>query len=153
MDEKVQKDQFRHWLPFYVSGSLGEAELNWMGEYLANHPSAARDVRIERFMKSAFQEGLPDFVPDVGLTAFMDRIQAEQLQPRKPKTFLAGLANGLFAEPRWSLAILAIVVQSGVIVALLANHGALVPTETAEWRSPAGTQQQSGPLLRITLRN
>lgn len=160
MDENQQKAQFQHWLPFYVNGRLEEVERAWMQRYLTEHPDAATELHIENLLKSALINELPEFALDQGLNEFMVRLRSETDKATKPaflqscKLFMQQCHKAvgpLFSNPRWAMAVLVMLVQTGMIGVLLSQRMLPVPGQT-EWRSVGGNTQYQGPVLQVTFK-
>lgn len=161
MDENEQKQQFHQWLPFYVNGRLADTDRAWMNQYLAGHPKAAAEVKIEQALKETLQTELPNFSPNQGLETFMSRVRSDSGFAKESsftefsRRFLNRCqfaVKSLFINPQWAMAVTVLIVQTGIIGLLIANRTVPIVSDQAEWRSVGDASPYHGPVLQITFR-
>ncbi len=113
-------------LPWYVNGTLPEAERAWVEQLLATSPAAAQRLQREQALLRAVPEMLQPAAQDVGLDRLMAQVRqqshpaaaATQRPPSRASWWQrasAGLQS-LLAGPAWATGLAAVVVvQSGVM--------------------------------------
>jgi anti-sigma factor RsiW len=77
------KSRFDELLPFYVNGTLNEADRAWVEEYLREHPTAGAELRWYESLQTKLREDLPPVSSEVGLERAMQRIHAERPAPAR----------------------------------------------------------------------
>lgn len=161
MDENEQKQQFHQWLPFYINGRLADTDRAWMNQYLAGHPKAAAEVKIEQALKETLQTELPNFSPNQGLETFMSRVRSDSGFAKESsftefsRRFLNRCqfaVKSLFINPQWAMAVTLVIVQTGIIGLLIANRSVPIVPDQAEWRSVGDASPYHGPVLQITFK-
>ncbi len=158
------KTRFDELLPFYVNGTLAEAERTWVDSYLREHPAAAAELGWARSLQSRLLEDVPAVSSEVGLERAMARIQAEKppaKRPRQaatlaaPKGLLARLGewvSGILPQPVLrpafvgALAVLA--VQTVVIVHLVGER----EDDSTQLRAIQGSVVEKGPYLKVNFK-
>ncbi len=161
MDEHEQHKQFHQWLLLYVNGQLDDIKTAWMEQYAAEHPYAATEVEIERSLKKALLNELPDYPMDQGLNILLRRIRAEQdpLQQTTPDrrnsivNRCIDAFSGFLMSPKWAVAVSLILLQTGAITALLLSRTGTTLPEQNQWRSVTEASQFQGPVLQITFKS
>jgi hypothetical protein len=159
MNEHNKNEQFQQWLLLYVNGQLDDLKTAWMEEYVAEHPDAATEVEIERALKSTLLEQLPDYLPDQGLETLMHRIQVEERTFRpttaskfnKFLTFCKEAIDSMWQNPKWAIAVIVLLLQTGVIATFI-NDRTNLHIEQNQWRSVSESSRYQGPVLQITFK-
>jgi hypothetical protein len=80
------KSRFDELLPFYVNGSLPEADRAWVEDYLREHPRATGELEWYRSLQTRLRSDVPAVSSEVGLERAMQRIRSESAatQPAHP---------------------------------------------------------------------
>lgn len=138
-------DRFAELLPFYVNGTLNEADRAWFERHLAENAAARAELDDCRALQSRIQHSLPSVPPTIGLDKVMTRIRGDRpsLADR-----IAGFFGLVGVRPVTAFAGLAIIaVQGGVILSLL--QGPREDDAAAGLRAPRATAVQDGPMLKV----
>jgi len=137
------KDRFDELLPWYVNGSLGAEDREWVDRYLAQHPEARPEVDWTRSLSTRLQDSAPAVAPTIGLERTMERIRGKRptLADR-----LSAFLESLGMRPAAAFAGLAIVaVQGGFILHLLDS----AREDATEMRSLRAVDADDGPMLKL----
>jgi hypothetical protein len=133
-----ERARFLELLPFYVNGTLPEADRAWVEDYVKRHADSAADLAFARRLRDYYKQPLADNGAEAGLARLLDRLR-QMRAPAEPKApfWLRWLATPAFA----AVAATVVFVQAGVIAYLLPGSA----PEQAAWRSmpartPPGTQ-------------
>lgn len=154
------KSKFDELLPFYVNGTLGEADRAWVETWLCEHPTASAELRWYESLQRRLHEDAPPVSSEVGLERVMARIRREGPAPQAPRraaapSWLERLRDGLAAlvpqpvlRPVLAGALAVVVLQAGVI-----GHLAGDDDELSEIRAvpPAGVVER-GPYLKVNFK-
>jgi hypothetical protein len=165
MNESESRRRFRELLPWHVNGTLDEPERDWIEDYLREHPEARAELRWQERLQAHIRQESPPPSPDVGLERFMARIHAEAGQRARPapaaarapaRPALGERIRAFFAAwqltPAVALAATVIMVQTGIIGALLVAQRGDSDPEFATVRSIGPGQLASGPVLQVRFR-
>ncbi len=71
-------DRFEELLPWFVNGSLGAEDRDWVERYLVAHPEANAELAWYRSLQSRIKDGAPAVPDTIGLAQAMARIAADR---------------------------------------------------------------------------
>lgn len=86
------KPRFDALLPFYVNGSLSDADRTWVEDYLRENPRAAAELRWYESLRHKLLEDMPPVSSEVGLERTLSRIRAESRTATQPPRVAAAPA-------------------------------------------------------------
>jgi hypothetical protein len=152
--------RFDELLPFYVNGTLGEADRTWVDDYLREHPRARAELHWARSLQTRLHEDVPAVSSEVGLERALRRIGAEEPQRARraaPTSLLERIGAWVgsilpqpMLRPAFAGAVAVVALQAVAIVHLLG--------EREDDASQIRAMQQSssvadkGPYLKINFR-
>jgi hypothetical protein len=157
------KARFDELLPFYVNGTLADADRGWVEDYLREHPQARAEAQWYESLQGRLREDVPAVSSEVGLERALGRIRREGPTPataRRPAapSLLERLRERLGAllprpavlRPVFVGALAVVVVQAIVIGSLLGQR----EDESSELRALRGSVLESnrGPFLKVSFR-
>lgn len=152
--DPATKRRFDELMPWYVTGRIGDADRAWVEQMLGDHPQAQAELAWHRQLQQGIRERFEQVPQDVGLQGLMMRVRAE---PRgQPATkeggggWLRNFLAALGSRPAYAFATALIVIQAGVIGALLL-HDAAAP-EYSETRAIAPEPAAASPVLQVTFK-
>jgi len=137
-------NRFNELLPWYVNGTLGDADRAWVEQHLAEHPEAREELAWYRSLQARVREDVPAVPPTIGLARTLHLIRGDRptISERVSAWFGAlGMRPGLALA---GLAVMAL--QGGVIYQMVQA----VPEDRAEIRSPTRPPTVSGPVFRMS---
>lgn len=125
-DEGAQS-RFDELLPWYLNGSITDADRLWFEKYLNAHSDAQRALKSEISLRSAIREGTESVASDAGLAQLLQRIGASRpaMTPgfaQRWRKWLVDVRNGkgsLSIGPGFAVAATLLLAQAGIIGALL----------------------------------
>jgi anti-sigma factor RsiW len=136
-------EKFEELLPWYVNGTLGEADRQWVEQHLASHPEAREELAWHQALQADVRQDVPAVATTVGLARTLHLIRGD-------RPTLAERVTGFFASlgmrPGLALAGVALMaVQGGVI------HQMLQPgiDDTVPIRAVGPSPLVAGPLLQL----
>lgn len=155
------KSRFDELLPFYVNGTLAEADRAWVDDYLREHPKAAAELGWYRSLQARLREDAPAVSSEIGLERALRRIRTEGPAPELPRrasatqpSRLASLRDWLSSlvpqpalKPAFAGALAVVALQAVVIVQLLGERD-----DTTEIRAVQGTVTDQGPYLKVNFK-
>jgi hypothetical protein len=154
-------DRFDELLPFYVNGTLAEADREWFDAHLRQHPQAAAELDSCRTLQARIRADVPAVAADAGLARAMGRIRSEaaapQQQPRRavqPSLLqrVGGWLSALLPQPLLKpafAAALAVVAVQGIVIVQMAGED----DEASMIRStPASVPVEQGPYLKVNFK-
>jgi hypothetical protein len=153
----MTKERFDELLPFYVNGTLAEADRDWVDAYLREHPKSSAELKWYASLQDKLHQDVPAVSSEVGLERVMQRIRAERSTPaRKAHTpglgeRVHGWLSALLPQPvlRPILAgALVVVVAQAVVIANLATER----DESTQIRAVRPTVVDKGPYLKVNFR-
>jgi hypothetical protein len=74
------KSRFDELLPFYVNGSLTEADRAWVEDYLRENPRAAGELAWYRSLQTRLRSDVPAVSSEIGLERAMQRIRGDSVK-------------------------------------------------------------------------
>jgi hypothetical protein len=156
------KSKFDELLPFYVNGTLAEADRAFVEDYLREHPKSAAELGWYRSLQTRLHEDVPAVSSEVGLERALKRIRTEGPAPELPRraasaeqpSLLATLRNWLSSlvpqpvlKPAFAGALAVVALQAVVIVQLLGERD-----DVSEIRAVQGTVTDKGPYLKVNFK-
>jgi len=150
--------RFDELLPFYVNGTLPEADRAWMDEWLREHPAARAELHWARSLQGRLRDDVPAVSSEAGMERALQRIHREGPAPHgvrraKRPSLLARLGDWLGAivpqpilRPAFAGAVALAVVQGVAIVHLLGGREDDVEQIRA---MQASTAADAGPYLKL----
>jgi Putative zinc-finger len=136
-------DRFNELLPWYVNGTLDDADRAWVEQHLAEHPEAREELDWFRSLQTQMRQDVPAVPQTIGLARTLHLIRGD-------RPTLAERVTGFFASlgmrPGLALAGVALMaVQGGVI------HQLLQPgqDDSAEVRALGTPRVETGVLLKL----
>lgn len=140
-------DKFNELLPWYVNGTLGDADRRWFEQHLAAHPEAREELAWHRALQAQVRQDVPAVAPTVGLARTLHLIRGD-------RPTLAERVTGFFASlgmrPGLALAGVALMaVQGGVIHQMLQPAADGMADDTVPIRAVDPGPVPSGPLLQL----
>ena len=136
-------DRFNELLPWYVNGTLDEADRVWVEQHLAEHPQAREELEWFRSLQAQMRQDAPSVGANIGLARTLHLIRGD-------RPTLAERLTGFFASlgmrPVMALAGVALMaVQGGVIYNLLQPG----QDDAAQVRALSTARVNGGPLLKL----
>ncbi|HSW08351.1 anti-sigma factor family protein [Aquabacterium sp.] len=142
-------DRFQELLPFYVNGSLGAEDREWVDRHVAEHDDARAELAWCRSLQSRLQDEAPAVSASIGLDKAMQRIRSEPARTGLGDR-IAAFFGLLGVRPVTAFAGLAIMaVQGGVIVSLMQDKRSDADGPITEMRAPQATAVHEGPMLKL----
>ena len=136
-------DRFNELLPWYVNGTLDEADRAWVEQHLAEHPQAREELGWYRSLQTQMRQDVPAVPANIGLARTLHLIRGD-------RPTLAERVTGFFAafgmRPTMALAGVALMaVQGGVIYNLLQPG----QDDASQIRALGKAAADTGPLLKL----
>ena len=153
------KPRFDELLPFYVNGSLPEADRAWVEAYLVEHPKAQAELRWYESLQARLREDAPAVSSEVGMERALRRIRTEGPAPQsarratppslleRARDWLASIVPQPVLRPAFAGALAVVALQSAVIVGMV-----MEPDETSEIRAMQGSVAETGPYLKVNFK-
>lgn len=153
------KSRFDELLPFYVNGTLNEADRAWVDEYLREHPTAGAELRWYESLQTKLREDLPPVSSEIGLERAMQRIRAERPAPARRdsgpnfidrlRDFFSSITPQPLLRPALASALAVVVVQAGFIFHLAGQN----EDDSSELRALKATSvMEKGPYLKVNFK-
>jgi hypothetical protein len=154
------KSKFDELLPFYVNGTLAEADRAFVEDWLREHPKAAAELGWYRSLQARLHEDVPAVSSEVGLERALNRIRTEGPAPERarrattPPSLLANVREWFASlmpqpmlKPAFAGALAVVALQAVVIVQLLGERD-----DMSEIRAVQGTVADKGPYLKVNFK-
>lgn len=161
MNEQSRR-RFDEMLPWYVNGTLDEPSRKWFEQQLAGDPSLRAEIGWTETLQRQIRESAPAVSAELGLDRLMARIRHERDSALRPDPAartgsrlgarLGALLEGFRLRPAFAMAAAVVLVQFGVIGALVSEQGRL-ESEFERFRSISGGQIVTGPALEVVFRS
>ena len=136
-------DRFNELLPWYVNGTLGDADRAWVEQHLAAHPQAQEELDWYRSLQTQVRQDVPAVPQTIGLARTLQLIRGDRPTWAERMT---GFFASLGMRPTMALAGVALMaVQAGVIFNLM-QPGA---DDIAQIRALGPVRIDTGPLLKL----
>ena len=129
------KARFDELLPFYVNGTLSEADRGWIEDYLREHREARAELQWYQSLQTKLREDVPAVSSEVGLERVMQRIHGESAAPAKRaaarsgppilqrlREFFESITPQPLLRPAFAGALAVVAVQALVIGSLLGER-------------------------------
>lgn len=156
------KTRFDELLPFYVNGSLSEADRGIVEDYLREHPKAAAELHWYQSLQQKLQDDAPAVSSEVGLERALHRIRTEGPAPAgarkvagpswsdKLRDFFATLLPQPVLRPALAGALAVVALQAAVIGGLLSEGEG---EDASELRAvPQASIGEQGPYLKVNFK-
>ena len=153
--------RFDELLPFYVNGTLDEADRAWVEAYLREHPQAAAELDGCRTLQQRIRADVPPVSSEVGMERALARIRREGPAPQLPRRaaqpsllqrlgdWVATLVPQPVLKPAFAAALAVVAVQGVVIVQMAGEHD----DEASMIRSaPPTVVAEQGPYLKVNFK-
>ena len=151
--------RFDELLPFYVNGTLSEADRQWVDNYLREHPQALSELDWCRSLQSQLRGDVPAVSSEIGMERALTHIRRERAAPARRDAspslmerlaaFMSTLVPRPVLKPAFIAALAVVAVQGVVIVELLGDH----PDESSLIRAlPPGQVVEQGPYLKVNFK-
>ena len=158
MNEAEMKQEFDLMLPWFVNGTLGGREREWMLAYLAEHPDAAVELRkVELLREDMHAADATAPALDRAWDRLRFRIQQEPRRtaaaaPASLATRLREWLGRLATPPAFAAAAALVVVQAGVIGVMVERSHTNEAENPAAYRSIAPGATSIGPFIQVTFK-
>jgi len=153
--------RFDELLPFYVNGTLGEADRAWVDSYLREHPAANAELAWTRSLQTRIHEDVPAVSSEVGMERALSRIRGERPASErtrhaaaptlveKLRDFFASIVPQPILRPALAGALALVAVQTVVIVQMAGE-----PLDDAsQMRAvPGSAVVDQGPYLKVNFK-
>jgi hypothetical protein len=157
----MMNTRFDELLPFYVNGTLAEADREWVDAYLREHAQAAAELDGCRTLQTRICADVPAVSSEVGLERALGRIRREGPAPQQARraatpsrmerlgAWLSTLVPQPVLKPAF-VAALAVVAVQGVVIVQMAGES---DDEAGLMRSvPPGQMVEQGPYLKVNFK-
>jgi hypothetical protein len=153
------KSRFDELLPFYVNGTLNDADRAWVDDYLREHPGAAAELRWYESLRTRLVEDAPAVSSEVGMDRALHRMRTEGPTPHLPRRpaappwwerardFLASVVPQPVLRPALAAAVAVVALQALVIVQMAGEVD-----ESTQLRSVPGTAVEQGPYVKLNFK-
>jgi hypothetical protein len=152
------KARFDELLPFYVNGTLSEADRAWVDDYLRQHPGAAAELHWYQSLQGKLREDLPPVSSEIGLERAIRRIRTEGPVPVLPRRaagpslvdrlreFFASITPQAVLRPALAGALAVVALQAVVIVQMADEDDA------TQLRAIKGSVVEKGPYVKLSFK-
>jgi hypothetical protein len=139
-------------MPWYVTGNISDEDRAWVETVLRDYPDGQAELEWHLRVREQIRARFDQVPQDVGLQGLMARVKSGQRRRASPglASRLRDFVVSLGARPAHAFATALIVVQAGIIGALLLQEA--VPPEYSETRS-LSPQAAAGPVLQVTFKS
>ena len=154
------KSRFDELLPFYVNGSLSDADRAWVDAYLHEHPAALAELNWYRSLQTKLREDVPAVSSEVGLERALRRIRTEGPAPQSARRaaapsllerlrdWLSTIVPQPMLRPAFAGALAVVALQTAVIVQLVIERD----DESSQLRAIQGSVVDKGPYLKVNFK-
>ena len=153
--------RFDELLPFYVNGTLSEADRAWVESYMREHPKAAAELHWCRSLKDKIREDQPAVSSEVGMERALRRIRTEGPAPQtvrraaqptameKLRDWFASLVPQPMLRPAF-IGAMAVVALQTVVIVQMAGTG---DDDASQMRAiPGKAVVEQGPYLKVNFK-
>ncbi len=152
--------RFDELLPFYVNGSLSDADRAWVDAYLHEHPEVAAELSWTRSLQTQLREDLPAVSAEVGLERTLRRIRSEGTATQRERRvasppilerlrdWFAALVPQPMLRPAFAGAVAVVALQALVIVQM-AGQG---DDDASQIRAIPAQVIEPGPFLKVNFK-
>ena len=154
------KSKFDELLPFYVNGTLADADRALVEDWLREHPKAAAELGWYQSLQTRRREDVPAVSSEVGLERALKRIRTEGPAPEHARRatlppsllahvreWFASLLPQPMLKPAFAGALAVVALQAVVIVQLLGERD-----DVSEIRAVQGSVADKGPYLKVNFK-
>lgn len=162
MMDQNNRTRFDEMLPWYVNGTLAADDRVWFEQQLERHPELGAECQWTQSLQQKMRESAPEVTAELGFDRLMARIRHERETTPAPRAAvtprgglldaLRGALESLRITPAFATAAAVVLVQFGVIGALLNQQGEL-ESEFARFRSVSGSEIVTGPALEVVFKS
>jgi hypothetical protein len=155
------KSRFDELLPFYVNGTLPEADRAWVDAYLNEHPAEAAEVQWVQSLQTRVREDVPPVSSEVGMERALRRIRTEGPKPQQARRaakpsllervgeWVASVVPQPMLKPAFAGAVALVALQAVAIVHLLGER----EDDVNQIRAlKGGSVVDKGPYLRLNFK-
>ena len=146
------KRRFDELIPWYITGQLKDSDRAWIDKMAAEHSALSAELDWHRNLHREIHSKYAGVRADVGLDSLLARMREER-RPVRQERFadkLRELFASLATRPAYALGAVVVVVQAGIIGALLTNEPS--QAEFAETRAIAPRPVHESPVLQVTFK-
>ncbi|HEX6708635.1 MAG TPA: hypothetical protein VF169_28115 [Albitalea sp.] len=155
------KSRFDELLPFYVNGSLAEADRAWVDGYLREHPTATAELNFYRSLQSRLHEDVPAVSSEVGLERALKRIHTEGPAPQgvrraagpslgeRLRDWFSSIVPQPVLRPAFAGALAVVALQTAVIVQLVLDRD----DDSSQIRAMQPSVTDKGPYLKVNFKS
>jgi hypothetical protein len=153
--------RFDELLPFYVNGTLPEADRAWVDDWLHEHPHARAELHWARSLQTRLQEDVPAVSSEVGMERALRRIRTEGPKPQQARRaakpsllervgeWVASVVPQPMLKPAFAGAVALVALQAVAIVHLLGER----EDDVNQIRALKGSSVvDKGPYLRLNFK-
>ena len=134
--------RFQELLPWYVNGTISDADRAWVDRYVADDPLARAELDWYRSLSTRMKDTAPAVPVTIGLSKVMTLIRGDR--PTLAER-LSAFFGGFVMRPAFALAGFAIIAaQTGLILNLMGDKD-----ESSEMRAAQTVPVKEGPLLKL----
>lgn len=153
------KSRFDELLPFYVNGTLTEADHAFVETYLREHPKSAAELNWYQSLQTKLQADVPAVSSEVGLERAMQRIRGERAPAatarpaqtpswgERARAWLGAVLPQPVLRPVLAGALVVVMVQAVVIANLAGERD-----DSAEMRAVRPSVVEKGPYLKVNFK-
>jgi hypothetical protein len=154
------KSRFDELLPFYVNGTLAEADRAFVELYLREHPQAAAELKWYEALQTKLRSDVPPVSSEVGLERALRRIHTEGPVPQQARraaapslmermgSWFAALLPQPVLRPAFIGALAVVALQGAVIVELLFDRN----DDATQIRAIQASVTEKGPYLKLNFK-
>jgi hypothetical protein len=152
------KAKFDELLPFYVNGTLSEADRAWVEDYLRQHPGAEAELHWYESLQTKLRDDLPPVSSEIGLERAIQRIRKEGTAPQltrraagpslvdRLRDFFASITPQAMLRPALAGALAVVALQAVVIVQMADEDDA------TQLRAIQGSLAEKGPYVKVNFK-
>jgi hypothetical protein len=152
--------RFDDLLPFYINGTLGEADRTWVDGYLREYPDAAAELEWARSLQARLHEDVPAVSSEVGLERALRRIRTEGPAPmlarsaaapsilERLREWFSSLVPQPMLRPAFAGAVAVVALQTAAIVGLVVGRY----DDSSQMRGIPVSVVDTGPYLKVNFK-
>ncbi|MFL6665214.1 MAG: hypothetical protein ACJ8G7_23845 [Rhizobacter sp.] len=155
------KSRFDEILPFYVNGTLPEADRAWVDDYLRQHPAEAAELQWMQSLQLRMREDVPAVSSEVGMERALHRIRTEGPKPQAVRRaaapsllerlghWVGSIVPQPMLRPAFAGAVALVALQAVAIVHLMGERD----DDVAQIRAMKGSAVvDKGPYLKLNFK-
>jgi hypothetical protein len=136
-------DRFNELLPWYVNGTLGAQDRDWVERYLASHPESRSELAWHQSLRAKICDDQPAVPETIGLDKVMSLIHADR--PTLSQRISAFLGT-LGLRPGAAFAAAAVIAVQGVVILNLLSAA---KDDATDVRAAKAVQTHDRPMLKL----